>query len=258
MNGLFGCVVASTVLFIVLVLPILMSMIFIVEPRQSHMLLYWGKFSRSVSEPGIHFAFPIGLRRIPISTRDATFSLPVTTMVEASGNPIQVSCVVVYRVVDAERAVLGVQGYERFVQNQTSAVLKSVCSRFPYEARRPGEPNLKHESDEVLEALRNELNHHVQGAGMEVRLVRLNDLTYAPEIAQSMLLRQQALALVDARRTLVEGALATVQDGLHRLKIGGIQLDPSLQLQLASNLTLLLCAGERGEQHSTVVTRSRS
>ena len=230
---------------------------FIVQPRQQHILLHWGRYTRTVSEPGIRFAFPIGLQRIPVSTRDVAFTLPVTTVVERSGNPIQVSCVVVYRIVDAQRAVLDVQQYHQFISSQASTVLKTVCARYPYEARVANEPSLKHESDEILRALTDELGRLVHNAGLEVSLVRLNDLTYAPEIAQSMLLRQQAQAMVDARRTLVEGAVETVRDALQRLDQSGMTLSPDVRARLATNLTLLLCAGERGEQHSTVVTRQR-
>jgi regulator of protease activity HflC (stomatin/prohibitin superfamily) len=131
-----------------------------------------------------------------------------------------------------------------------------VCSRFPYESR-TGEASLKQESPAILGALTEQLQQQVWGGGVQVLLVRLNDLTYAPEIAQAMLLRQQAQALVDARRTLVDGAVSLAKDAIDRLDAAGMRLEPRVRTQLAVNLTLLLCAGERGEQHSTVVTRMR-
>ena len=231
---------------------------FIVHPREAHVLIYWGKVTRTVTAPGFNFAFPIGLSRRVVSTRDVAIATPVSTVVEAHGNPIQVSAVVVYRIVDAAKALIDVQGYQAFVATQASTVLKMVCSRFPYESQKPGAPSLKKESPEILEALASQLQQQVTNGGVQILLVRLNDLTYAPEIAQSMLLRQQAQAMVDARRTLVEGAVATVKDGLDRLEAAGVRLSPPSRAKLAYNLTLLLCAGERGEQHSTVVTRSRS
>src|SRR3954468_24313905 len=96
---------------------------FVVQPREAHILLYWGKVSRTVTEPGFNFAFPIGLTRKVISTRDMTFTTPVTTVVEAHGNPIQISAVCVYRVVDAAKALIDVQGYQQFVATQASTVL---------------------------------------------------------------------------------------------------------------------------------------
>ncbi len=238
----------------------LLSMIskcmFIVNPNEAHVLVYWGKVSRTVSSPGFNFAMPWGLSRRIVSTKLTTFATPVTTVVEAHGNPIQVSAVCVYRVADAARALLDVQGYSHFVATQASTVLKAVCSQFPYESRTQ-EPCLKKESDVILQALTRQLQAQVANGGIEVVLVRLNDLTYAPEIAQSMLLRQQAQAMVDARRTVVEGAVATVKDGLDRLARAGVQLSAEQRKRLASSLTLLLCAGERGQEHSTVVTRAR-
>lgn len=231
--------------------------IFIVEPRQSYVLMYWGKFSRTIMEPGLHFAFPIGLSYRIVSLRDAVFNIPLTTVVDTLGNPIQVSAVTVFRVKDPVKAVLEVQNYAQYVANQASTVLKSVCSRYPYESKHAHEPCLKKESEEIINALSVQLQKQVDAAGIEIVLVRLNDLTYAPEIAQSMLLRQQAQALVDARRTLVEGAVETVREGLTRLAAMGIHLSPERTQQLVGNLTLLLCAGERGEAHSTVVTRHR-
>ena len=253
-----GPILGIGMVVLVFLLIVFAMSTFIVQPREAHVLLYWGKYTRTVTAPGFNFATPFGLSRRVISTRDSAFSTPVTTVVEAHGNPIQVSAVVVYRVVDAAKALIDVQGYQAFVATQASTVLKMVCSRFPYEAQKPEEPSLKKESREILDALTQQLQLQVSNGGVQVLLVRLNDLTYAPEIAQSMLLRQQAQAMVDARRTLVEGAVATVKDGLERLDASGLHLSPTTRARLAYNLTLLLCAGERGEQHSTVVTRSRT
>lgn len=238
------------------ILSILARGIFVVEPRQAHVLLYWGKYSRTIDAPGIHFVFPIGLDRRILHTRDVVLQIPLTTVVEQQGNPIQVSAVAVYRVKDPARALIDVQGYQRYVQNQASAVLKSVCAHFPYEARDPRQPCLKKESDEIIDALRANLQRGVENAGIEVVLVRLNDLTYAPEIAQSMLLRQQAQAMVDARRTLVEGAVHTTADALDRLTKAGLQLSTPLRMRLSTSLTLLLCAGERESSHQPAARRT--
>ncbi|MFO0616681.1 MAG: SPFH domain-containing protein [Polyangiaceae bacterium] len=233
------------------------KMMFIVQPNEAHVLVYWGKVSRTVTEPGFNFAFPFGLSRRIVSTKLCTFTTAVTTVVEKNGSPIQVSAVCVYRVADAAKALIDVQGYQYYVATQASTVLKSICAKYPYESANPSEACLKKESDEIIQALTRQLQAQVAAGGIQIMLVRLNDLTYAPEIAQSMLLRQQAQAMVDARRTVVEGAVTTVKDGLNRLAASGVKLSPEASKRLASSLTLLLCAGERGEQHSTVVTRAR-
>ena len=232
------------------------SCLFVVWPREAHVLMYWGRVARTVMTPGFHFASPFGLTRQVMSTRDIAFATPVTTVVETHGSPIQVSAVCVYRVVDPAKALIDVQGYQGFVQQQATTVLKAVCSRFPYEPHAPKEPSLKQESPEIIQALMQGLQAQVSHGGVQIVLLRLNDLTYSPEIAQSMLLRQQAQAMVDARKTLVEGAVQIVKDGLDRLDGAGLKLPTDRRLQLASSLTLLLCAGER-EQHSTVITRQR-
>ena len=247
--------IASVVGFFLFVF--LVRSMFIVNPNEAHVLVYWGKVGRTVTEPGFNFAFPIGLSRRVVSTKLTTFATPVTTVVEAHGSPIQVSAVCVYRIADAAKALIDVQGYQYFVATQASTVLKSVCSHYPYEAASLTEPCLKKESDVILSALTQQLQAQVHSGGIEVVLVRLNDLTYAPEIAQSMLLRQQAQAMVDARRTVVDGAVATVKEGLDRLEKAGVHLRPSVRQKVASSLTLLLCAGERGQEHSTVVSRAR-
>jgi regulator of protease activity HflC (stomatin/prohibitin superfamily) len=238
----------------IFVLPVLLRGLFIVEPRTAHVLFYWGKYSRTIAAEGIYLIFPIGLVRTVVSTRDTVLQIPLTTVVEQQGNPIQVSAVAIYRVTDPARAIIDIQGYQRFVANQASAVLKTVCAHYPYEARDPRAPSLKKESDEIIEALKQNLQEQVRSAGIEVVLVRLNDLTYAPEIAQSMLLRQQAQAMVDARRTLVEGAVETTADALARIEGAGLRLSDFTKQRLATSLTLLLCAGDRSD-HGTVVTR---
>lgn len=241
----------------IILLVLIARGLFIVEPRVAYVLMYWGKYSRTIATPGIHWAFPIGLSWKIVSMRDSIHGVPLTTVVDTHGNPIQVSAVCVFRVTEAAKAVLEVQNYHQYVANQASTVLKGVCSRFPYESRDPNEPCLKKESDQIIDALTRQLQTQVDNAGVQIQLVRLNDLAYAPEIAQSMLLRQQAQALVDARRTLVDGAVLTVKEGLENLDKAGIRLAPARRAHLIGNLTLLLCAGERGETHSTVVARHR-
>jgi regulator of protease activity HflC (stomatin/prohibitin superfamily) len=255
MEGLIGVGFLLVVSVSFIFLMMLRRCLFVLEPNQAAILLYWGKYKSTLQKPGFNFAQPIGLRRINVSRRDHIINLPITTVVEASGNPVQVSAVCVYQVADARKAMLDIQNVHQFVQNQASAVLKAICSRYPYEAQDPAQPSLKGESPELIHALQSELQSQVAIAGISIVLIRLNDLTYAPEIMQAMLLRQQAEAMVDARRTVVEGAVMTVREALDQLGRSGIQLSPENQTSLVSNLTLLLCAGDRGDSHSTVVSR---
>ncbi len=188
--------------------PILLFGFFIVNPREEMVVLRFGKYTGTVMHEGIRWVHPVGrsLRRIP--TRDLTLHIDTATVVERNGSPILISAVVVYRVEDTRKAALDVDNFNRFIEDQAGAVIKRVSSQFPYESPDKSEPCLKSESDVVTKAYMLELQKAVDPAGIRVLGVRLNDLTYAPEIAQAMLMRQQALALIDARKTIVEGAVA--------------------------------------------------
>ena len=159
-DAIMGMLCGGAMLFGVAFTPVWMFFLrgfFIVEPGVAHVLLYWGKYSRTITEPGLKWVFPFGLDRRMIRTRDAILQIPMTTVVEAHGNPIQVSAVAIYRVADPARALIDVHGYQRFVQNQAGAVLKGVCAHYPYEAREKGAPCLKDESREIIDALRTNL-----------------------------------------------------------------------------------------------------
>jgi regulator of protease activity HflC (stomatin/prohibitin superfamily) len=146
---------------------------------------------------------------------------------------------------DTYKAALHVENYKEFIEDQAGAVVKRVAAQFPYETADAGRPCLKKESNEVTNAFISELQEAVQPAGITVLGVRLNDLTYAPEIAQSMLMRQQALALIDARKTIVEGAVEIVQDAISRLNQAGLEVKETQRDELVSNLLVVLCSGER-------------
>ena len=164
-----------------------------------------------------------------------------------NGNPILISAVVVYRVENSYKAALDVENHNRFIEDQAGAVVKRVSSTFPYESPDGSEPCLKAESDEVSAEYVAGLQEAVNPAGIKVLGVRLNDLTYAPEIAQAMLMRQQALALIDARKTIVEGAVEIVRDAVERLQAAGLELSETQREVLVTNLLVVLCSGERAQ-----------
>ena len=146
---------------------------------------------------------------------------------------------------EAHKAVLEVDDFHHYLTLLATAVVKNVCSHYPYESTDTRAPCLKKESKQVSDHLLRDLSELAAPAGIEVLQVRLNDLTYAPEIAQSMLMRQQALAMVDARRTIVEGAVATVTDAARRMNTAGIRLTPEHAEAFIASLMLVLCSGER-------------
>ena len=219
--------------------------IIIVQPFTQVVVLRFGKYKYTVSDEGLNYVFPLSRKLYRLSSQVMTTELPRMIVVEASGNPIEVSAMCAYRVKEAHKAVLEVENYQAFVQSLSTVVIKNVCAHYPYESQNPQQPCLKRESEIVRGHLVKELQHMLQSAGVEVLDLRLNDLAYTPEIAQSMLLRQQAMAMVDARRTLVEGAVLTVHGALTKMHENGIVLPGDSIQVFASNLMLVLCSGER-------------
>lgn len=234
-------VIAVSILFP----PILLAGFFIVNPREEIVVLRFGKYVTTLRKQGICWIHPVGrsLHRIP--TRDMTLDIHPTTVLERNGNPINISAVVVYRVEDSYKAALDVESYRQFIEDQAGAVVKRCSSQFPYESADHSEPCLKVENDEVSEAFVAELQEAVNPAGIRVLSVRLNDLTYAPEIAQAMLMRQQALALIDARKTIVDGAVEIVRDAVDKLAQAELEMSDQERETLISNLLVVICSGER-------------
>lgn len=233
------------VLVTILFPPILLFGFFVVNPREEIVVLRFGKYVTTLTSQGIRWIHPVGRSLRRISTRDTTLDIPTTTVVEVNGNPIEISAVVVYRVDDTYKSALHVEDYRKFIADQAGAVVKRVASQFPYESANQTKPCLKKESDDVTKAFIAELQEAVNAAGIRVLNVRLNDLTYAPEIAQAMLMRQQALALIDARKTIVEGAVEIVRDAVTRLQAAKLEVNEQERDVLVSNLLVVLCSGER-------------
>jgi len=250
----FWIVVIVSILFP----PILLAGFIILGPRHEIVVLRFGKYVKTLKKQGICWIHPVGRQLHRISTQDDTLEIHGTTVVEKNGNPIQISAVVVYRVENTYKAAVDVQSYRSFLADQAGAVVKRVASRYPYESADDNIPCLKKESETVEAAFVEELQKAVNPAGIRVLNVRLNDLTYAPEIAQAMLMRQQALALIDARKTIVEGAVEIVQDAVGRLQAANLEVLPEHRDQLVSNLLVVLCSGERAQPVLAVQSPGRS
>src|SRR5262249_2508966 len=152
------------------------------SPREAAVIIKWGKFRGVVEKEGIHFWSPWGRRIIKIATAQNSLEVARTTVVEKNGNPIEISAVVVYHAADVKRAAIDVASFTSFVRDQTTAVIKRVAATFPYESPDPEVPCLRKESQTVTDKLIAELQHVVAQAGVSIDSVRLNDLTYAPEI----------------------------------------------------------------------------
>lgn len=223
--------------------PILLGGFFIVNPNEEVVLISFGEYLHTFKREGINWAHPLGRILQRISIKATTLDVKSSTVVDLNGNPIHISAVVVYRVMESRKAALDVENYSKFLADQAGAVIKRVCSRYPYESTED-KPCLKKENPEITSALNNELQSAVNPAGIRALSVKFNDLTYSPEIAQAMLMRQQAIAFIAARKTIVEGAVELVKDAIDRLKNSGFDFPAEKRDELIANLLIVLCGGE--------------
>jgi len=152
-----------------------------------------------------------------------------------------------YRVEDTRKAAIDVVDAHKFIEDQAGAIIKRVCSRYPYDHHDGNAVCLKNESEEISNELVSELQGSVNLAGIIVQSVKFNDLAYAPEIAQAMLMRQQAQAFIEARKTIVDGAVSLVKDACDQLDGDGIKLSTPSKEQLVTNLLVVLCSGESAQ-----------
>ena len=219
-------------------LTLLMSWV-IVHPQEEAVVLSWGKLRRLLREPGLYWAVIWGRKVIKITTKKQAIDIPRSVVADGNGNPIVVAGVVTYRFVDSQKAALEVEDAADFVKTQALAVLKQLCSRYPYEATE-GE-SLKSEASEIGQEMVALLQQKVAAAGAEVEAFELSDLTYAPEIASAMLVRQQAQALVDARKTIVKGAVEIVSDAVSMLEERKLGIPKDEQPRMISNLLTVIC-----------------
>ena len=215
----------------------------VVHPQEEKVLLVWGRFSRILKTPGLYWVNMWGRKAIPVSMKRQTLDLPRTVVADGNGNPIVIAAVVTFQYVDAAKVALHVENAHDFVKTQAMAVLKQVASKYPYEAATGH--SLKTEALAISKEMVAALQGKVEPAGTRVLAYELSDLSYAPEIAQSMLVRQQAQALVDARKTVVEGAVEIVNDAIHRLADRGLGLEERERSRLVANLLTVIC----GETH---------
>ena len=237
-------IVLTTILSILFFPVTLLVSWLVVSPQQEVVLLRWGKFSKLVRDPGLSWVNVWGRKAIRISTKQQAIEVHRTVVADGNGNPIVVAAVVTFRFVDSKRAALDVEDAPGFVRTQAMAVLKQVASRYPYESA-THEVSLKSETAGIAKEMREILQSKVVAAGAEIASFELSDLRYAPEIARSMLVRQQAQALVDARKVIVDGAVQIVHHAIELLGENGHKLQPSEEARLVSNLLVVIC----GESH---------
>ncbi|MEO5560482.1 MAG: SPFH domain-containing protein [Dokdonella sp.] len=220
---------------------------FQVQPNQGQVLQLFGHYSGTVRDEGLRWTNPFYAKR-PISLRVRNFESSKLKVNDSDGNPIEIAAVVVWQVVDTAEAVFCVDDYENYVQIQSESALRQMAQSYPYDSHDTKEPSLRSHGDVVNSHLRDEIQQRLGKAGVKVVESRISHLAYAQEIAQAMLQRQQAGAIIAARTRIVEGAVSMVEMALTELgKRGVVDLDNERKAAMVSNLLVVLC-GERGTQ----------
>ncbi|MEU1283694.1 SPFH domain-containing protein [Kitasatospora sp. NPDC005856] len=219
----------------------------VVSPGQARVVQLLGRYRGTVRAEGLTWLNPFTSRR-RISTRIRNHETETAKVNDADGNPIEMAAVVVWQVEDTAMAVFEVDDYADFVAIQTETAVRHIATSYPYDAHHEGQLSLRDGADEIARKLSAEIAARVASAGVRVVESRITRLAYAPEVAQVMLQRQQAGAVVAARRLIVEGAVGMVEEALERLaERDVVDLDEERKAAMVSNLLVVLC-GDRGTQ----------
>lgn len=216
-------------------------------PNESRVLQLFGRYAGTVRGEGLLWSNPL-CSRAAVSLRARNFETAKLKVNDIEGNPIEIAAVVVWRVVDTARATFDVDDFVSFVQQQAESAVRTLATHHPYDAHDDRQLSLRANSDEIAEHLKREIGERVSAAGVEIVEARIAHLAYAQEIAQAMLQRQQAGAIIAARTRIVEGAVSMVEMALQQLAARGlVELDAERKAQMVSNLLVVLC-GERSTQ----------
>lgn len=214
----------------------------IVQPNESRVLILFGKYIGTIRDSGFWWINPFTVKK-HVSLRIRNFNSEKIKVNDLHGNPIEIAAVIVWRVVDSARAIFDVQNYEQFVAIQAETAIRTLASEYPYDTNEGEKESLRSSPTEVAENLQKELQTRLEVAGVTIVEARITHLAYAQEIAQAMLRRQQAQAIVAARFKIVEGAVGMVQQALQDLSDKKIvNLDEERKAQMVNNLMVALVA----------------
>ena len=251
----------------------------VIKPNEALVLSLFGKYHGTIYEAGFFFVNPFCASIYPktrdaetkekqikaakngqvvesvpkkISTKIATFANPAQKVNDKLGNPIDVSAIVIWKVVDATKAVINVDDYNQYLSDQADSAIRNTARLYPYDIIDDAEDNedvceltLRGSSNKIAEQMKEELSKRVENAGIEIIEVRLNQIAYSTEIAAAMLQRQQAIAVIAARKKIVEGAVSMVEMALEQLKKDGVvDLDEERKAAMVSNLLVVLCGNK--------------
>ncbi|MFT7677989.1 MAG: regulator of protease activity HflC (stomatin/prohibitin superfamily) [Planctomycetota bacterium] len=222
---------------------------FIVEPNQARVMLLFGHYKGTVREGGFFWTNPF-TNKACVSLRAHNLDGSMLKVNDLLGNPVEISAVVVWRVADTARASFDVEDYEEYVKVQSEAAVRHLATRYPYDDLQDegAEITLRGSTEEIAKELEIELGGRLKEAGIEVIEARLNHLAYAQEIASAMLQRQQASAIIAARKQIVEGAVGMVEQALNSLSERQVvDLDDERKATMVGNLLVVLCGQENAQ-----------
>ena len=221
--------------------------LFVNGPNEARVLTFAGRYTGTVREPGLRWANPLATKR-QVSLRARNFETEKIKVNDVEGNPIEIGAIVVWKVVDTAQAMFDVESFISYVTVQAETAMRNLAMHHPYDSHDDKVTSLRGNSDAIAEQLRAEIEKRCAQAGVEIQDARISHLAYSPEIAQAMLQRQQAGAIIAARQRIVEGAVTMVEMALDQLaKRHIVELDAERKAAMVSNLLVVLC-GERGTQ----------
>lgn len=221
---------------------LMMAGFFTVAPNESKVLQFFGRYVGTAHDAGLRWANPFFSKKA-VSLRVRNFESSKLKVNDLDGNPIEIAAVVVWRVVDTAEALFQVDNYDNFVHVQSEAALRNLATSHPYDAHQDDQLSLRGNTAEVADALKLEVQNRLEKAGIEVIESRISHMAYAPEIANAMLRRQQAAAVIAARSKIVEGAVSMVEMALDELnKRNVVHLDEERKAAMVSNLLVVLCS----------------
>ena len=242
--------VTSVVLAVLLVLIffVVASGFTIIQPNQAKVFTLFGNYLGVIKQEGFWLTTPLTIRNT-VSLRVLNFNSDKLKVNDLEGNPIEIATVVVFKVVDSAKAVFDVENYREFVHTQSETGLRHIASQYPYDNLNGDyEISLRQHSDEVANKLTKDLQERLNIAGVEVLEARIMHLAYSSEIASSMLQRQQAQAVLAARKVIVDGAVSMVKSAINQLSSEGIvELDEEKKAQMVNNLMVALVS-DKGSQ----------
>lgn len=254
-----GVVVMPGVLKAVFVLGAIVVLVcwfgfYMVHPNQSAVLQLFGRYVGTDLNNGLRWSNPLYSKQ-KVSLRVRNFESSKMKVNDSAGNPVEIAAVVVWKVVDSAEAVFEVDNYENFVSIQSESAIRHLASSYAYDAGNDDDISLRSSTDDITELLKNEIQARLNKAGVQVLESRISHLAYAQEIASAMLQRQQAAAIVAARRQIVEGAVGMVESALEQLSTRNVvELDDERKAAMVGNLLVVLC----GDHHVQPVLNTGS